>query len=137
MSDPGVSQMIAGTYPVPMAQEPGRPPAKYRQIADDLRARIEGGEYPVGAQLPTKAELEDAYGAALGTVDNALAALRDTGLVETRHGAGTFVLRQHPDQTEAEQVGQMLRRLEDVSERLGKVEDRLSAAEEALQRDGL
>lgn len=129
--------MIRAPYPVHMAQESGRPPAKYRQIADDLRDRIEAGDYRVGAQLPTKQELAAEFHVAEGTADQALAVLRQMGLVETRHGAGTFVLRQHPGETEAEQVRRLVTRLEDVAGRLGKVEDRLSAAEEALRRDGL
>ena len=48
-------------YSWPMAQEPGRSLPKYRQIAVDLRARIETGEYPVDSQLPTKPELMDRY----------------------------------------------------------------------------
>lgn len=125
--------MIAAPYPVPMAQESGRPAAKYRQIADDLRARIEDGEFPVGAQLPTKAELMDTYTAALGTVDSALAMLRDLGMAETRHGAGTFALRQHPGETDADQLRRLMTRLEDVSQRLEKVERRV---EDALRSDG-
>lgn len=31
------------------------------QIADDLAARIDAGEYPVGSKLPTYAELRDIY----------------------------------------------------------------------------
>lgn len=129
--------MTGEPYACPVTQQPGKAPLKYRQIAEVLRARIERGGYPVGTQLPTKPELAAEQDAAQGTVDAALTVLRELGLVETRQGSGTFVVRQHPDETEAEQVRQMLTRLEDVSERLGKVEDRLSAAEEALRRDGL
>src|ERR1035438_2524423 len=77
-----------------MAQRAGRTPAKYRQIADDLRARIESGEYPVGTQLPTKPEMQERYEAAVGTVDKALRVLHGLGIAETRQGVGTFVLRQ-------------------------------------------
>ncbi len=51
----------------------GEEPPKYRQIADDLRARIHSGEYAPGARLPSKAELMARYETALGTVDRALA----------------------------------------------------------------
>lgn len=87
-----------------MAQRTGKPPAKYRQIAADLRARIEAGEYPVGAQLPTRPEMAEEYGAAPGTVENALGALRQLGLIETRQGSGTFVLAQQAAEAEADQL---------------------------------
>jgi DNA-binding GntR family transcriptional regulator len=87
-----------------MTQEPGRALPKYRQIAASLRARIEAGEFPVGAQLPSIAELQSAYGAAKGTVDEALSVLRKLHLVETQHGAGTFVLRERPDESEEQQL---------------------------------
>jgi DNA-binding GntR family transcriptional regulator len=83
-----------------VAQQPGRSPAKYRRIAADLLARIEAGEYPVGSTLPTKPELTDRYEAALGTVDHALAELREAGVAESRQGVGTFVIRQHPEPAE-------------------------------------
>ncbi len=100
-----------------MTQAPGRPPPKYRQIADGLRTQIEAGEFPVGAQLPSIGELKSAYGAAKGTVDQALAALRELGLVETRHGAGSFVLREQPGPSEAqlsEQVAALRERVDDL-----------------------
>ena len=74
-----------------MAQQSGKTPAKYRLIADDLRARIESGEYPLDAQLPTKAEMMAEYGAAIGTIDNALKVLAREGLAESVQGVGTFV----------------------------------------------
>lgn len=104
-----------------MAQQEERTPAKYRQIAADLRARIEAGDYPVGSQMPTKGELMASYGAALATVDSALGVLRKLGMVESRQGSGTFVLREHPGESEeqrlSEQVAQLRAELAEVAER--------------------
>jgi DNA-binding GntR family transcriptional regulator len=88
------------SYSCRVAQQPGRSPAKYRRIAADLLTRIEAGEYPVGSTLPTKPELIEHYSAALGTIDHALAELRNLGVAETRQGVGTFVIRQHPQPAE-------------------------------------
>ena len=82
--------MTPHPYSCLMAQQAGRTPPKYRRIADDLRARIESGEYPLDAQLPTKAEMMAGYGAAIGTIDNALKVLAREGLVESVQGVGTF-----------------------------------------------
>ena len=83
--------MTPHPYSCLMAQQAGKTPPKYRRIADDLRARIESGEYPLDAQLPTKAEMMAGYGAAIGTIDNALKVLAREGLAESVQGVGTFV----------------------------------------------
>lgn len=64
----------------------------YRQIAADLRSKIEAGELPRGAQLPTEIELRDQYEASRNTVRDAVKWLITRGLVETRPGQGTFVV---------------------------------------------
>ncbi|MEU0659592.1 GntR family transcriptional regulator [Streptomyces lavendulocolor] len=73
-------------------------PRKYIEIADDLRRRINGGEFPDGAKLPTERGLAESYSAAAGTVRQALSALRDEGIIDSRVGSGWFVLerRQRP-----------------------------------------
>ena len=63
-----------------------------RQIADDLRYKIESGEIPHGAQLPTEAELMDQYSASRNTVRDAIKKLTAWWLVETRAGRGTYVV---------------------------------------------
>jgi GntR family transcriptional regulator len=63
----------------------------YRQIADDLRRRIESGELARGMRVPTEDQLMEAYHASRNTVRGALKELTTRGLVYTRHGKGTFV----------------------------------------------
>lgn len=64
----------------------------YRQIAEDLRSKIEAGVLTRGAQLPTEIELRDQYNASRNTVRDAIKWLITRGLVETRPGQGTFVV---------------------------------------------
>lgn len=92
----------------------------YRHIADDLRKRIDGGEWPVDAQMPTYAELEKHYGASKGTIDKALGVLRDLGIAETIHGMGTFVRKPPPSDAG------IAARVENLSERLLAVERELA-----------
>jgi len=66
----------------------------YLRIADDIRRGIAAGRYAVGEQLPVARELADRYGVAMMTISNALAVLRDDGLIETRQGSGSFVTAQ-------------------------------------------
>lgn len=64
----------------------------YVQLADDLAKRIERGEFPVGAKLPSEAELAQDYGTAKMTVRRALEILRERGLIRTLHGRGSVVI---------------------------------------------
>ena len=65
----------------------------YRQIAEDLRAQIEGGDLEPGQQLRTEIELREQYGASRNTVRDAIKLLTAWSLVETRPGQGTFVVQ--------------------------------------------
>jgi GntR family transcriptional regulator len=69
-----------------VAEEP-----MYRQIAVDLRRKIEAGDLKRGSQLPTEIELREQYDASRNTVRDAIKWLMTRGMVETRPGQGTFV----------------------------------------------
>lgn len=65
---------------------------RYRQIADDLRARIAAGDYVVGDKLPSLLALQREYDVSgINTVRHALQVLASQGLVRTDRGRGTFV----------------------------------------------
>ena len=66
----------------------------YRQIAGDLRRKIESGEVGQRTRLPTEDQLMASYHASRNTVRNALKELTTRGLVYTLHGKGTFVSEQ-------------------------------------------
>ncbi|HUF33986.1 MAG TPA: GntR family transcriptional regulator [Acidimicrobiales bacterium] len=63
---------------------------RYREIADELSARLLAGEFPAGRLLPSESELSAAYGASRVTVRRALEHLRTAGLVDSRQGFGWF-----------------------------------------------
>lgn len=65
----------------------------WRQIRDALAAEIEHRRYAAGAKLPSEAALGARFGVNRHTVRQALAAMRDQGLVYSRRGAGVFVTR--------------------------------------------
>ena len=65
----------------------------YQQIAEDLRNQIESGELGPGLQLPTELELRERYEASRNTIRDAIKRLISLGLVQTRPGQGTFVVR--------------------------------------------
>jgi GntR family transcriptional regulator len=118
-----------------VTQQPGKAPLKYRQIAGVLRERIERGDYPVGTQLPTKPELAAEQDAAQGTVDAALTVLRELGLVETRQGSGTFVVRQLPAGREpSPEFMKIMERLDGMEAEIRRQAGRIAELEREQQR---
>lgn len=69
----------------------GRAPARYRQIAVDLAARIRRGEYAPGEALPAQRDLSTRYGVTLMTLRQALQELSEEGLIVQQPGRGTYV----------------------------------------------
>ncbi|MGX1975468.1 GntR family transcriptional regulator [Streptomyces kronopolitis] len=65
----------------------------YEKIADDLREQIRAGQYGPGDRLPSEADLIKSSGRSGPTVQQALRVLQAEGLIEKRHGIGTFVRR--------------------------------------------
>jgi GntR family transcriptional regulator len=64
---------------------------KYRQIAADLRAAIDAGDYSPGDRLPGENDLMARYEVARMTARQALGALLQEGLAVARKGSGVFV----------------------------------------------
>src|SRR6187549_1894483 len=63
----------------------------YRQIADQIAALIERGEYKAGARLPPERDLAKQLGVSRPSVREALIALEVEGYVEVRVGSGVYV----------------------------------------------
>lgn len=71
---------------------PTGPNALYRQLADEMRRQIQGGELAPGTKLPSESELMETHGVSRITVRQALGVLRAEGLVQTGQGKGSFVV---------------------------------------------
>jgi len=63
----------------------------YRQIADQLRGLIVGGEFAAGTRLPAERDLAKQLGVSRPSVREALIALEVEGWVEVRTGSGIYV----------------------------------------------
>jgi DNA-binding GntR family transcriptional regulator len=66
--------------------------AAYKIIADNLRADIKRGTYPVGGLLPSEVVLGERFNIGRHTIRDALRILVDDGLLSRRPGGGTTVL---------------------------------------------
>lgn len=71
--------------------EPVRREALSDQVIARLRRQITSGAWPVGSRIPTESELVEQLGVARNTVREAVRALAHTGLLDIRHGSGSYV----------------------------------------------
>ncbi|MDB5895071.1 MAG: GntR family transcriptional regulator, partial [Rhodoferax sp.] len=69
-----------------------RPRGLVSEIVENLAADIRQGQLKEGDKLPTEAEIMARFDVSRTVVREALSKLQASGLVETRHGIGTFVI---------------------------------------------
>ena len=74
-----------------LTHTPGQ--SRYGKLALALRDRIVQGEWTPGDVIPSESSLAQSYGVALGTIRQALALLVEDGVLQRRHGKGTFVTK--------------------------------------------
>lgn len=73
--------------------KPRKRPRKLAQnLVNELTGRIAEGELQLGDKLPTESAIMAQQGVSRTVVREALQRLQASGLVETRHGVGTFVI---------------------------------------------
>lgn len=87
---PGRGRIVAPTGGTARAQSGAAEPS-YRQIAADLRAKIESGDLRPGDVLPSEADLTETYGVSRGTARQAFLELQASGLIDAVQGKGRFV----------------------------------------------
>jgi GntR family transcriptional regulator len=107
-----------------MGLESPRP--QYRQLADLIRAAIDGGEYAPGSLLPSEDELARRYNVSRPTVNRAMSILRSEGLIRVERGRGTIV-RDLP----------LIRRDAVARQRIRETADARGAFQAELERLGL
>lgn len=77
----------------PPLQSEGGGPLSAQVYARVVQAILRGDFGPQG-RLPTESELATAYGVSRPTIREALSRLRSDGVLDSKRGAGTFVIRQ-------------------------------------------
>ncbi|MFH8453221.1 FadR/GntR family transcriptional regulator [Streptomyces fungicidicus] len=104
-----------------------RPAGLFDQVVARLRQQIISGAWPVGSRIPTEPELVRQLGVARNTVREALRALAHNGLLDIRHGSGTYVV------ATSELAGVMRRRFAAAGPRdMADVRDALEVAAAGL-----
>jgi DNA-binding GntR family transcriptional regulator len=63
----------------------------YQVVARRLERRIRSGEFAFHMPIPSEPALADWYGVSRTTVRSGIRLLAESGMVEVRHGKGTYV----------------------------------------------
>ncbi|MET7395012.1 FCD domain-containing protein [Dactylosporangium sp. NPDC005572] len=74
-----------------MLSSPRRAAPLATQVADQLKALIAAGDWPIGTRIPAEHRLTEELGVSRNTIREALSALVHVGLLEARPGDGTYV----------------------------------------------
>ncbi|HTU81882.1 MAG TPA: FadR/GntR family transcriptional regulator [Candidatus Acidoferrales bacterium] len=75
------------------------------QVIERVRALVDDRTYRVGDRLPNETELCEMFGVGRSTVREAMRVLANRGVVQVRHGQGTFVASRAPSESFEERVG--------------------------------
>lgn len=114
------------------ALRPMTRPRLYEQVLDRLRHHVAEGDLRAGDRLPPERELAGRLGVSRASVKQAIVVLEVQGLVEVRHGGGTYLVRDSLDAEPVERLVERKRRLPDVLEAREALETKL--AELAAER---
>jgi DNA-binding FadR family transcriptional regulator len=71
----------------------------YRQLADELRKKIESGVLAPGQKMPSELQMSQEQSVSRTTVRQAIQLLRLEGLVSVERPRGTFVRKPEPKET--------------------------------------
>lgn len=78
------------------AEQIARTPYLPDRIADAIKKGVIEGKLTPGERLPTETALAETYGVSRNVVREAIARLRNEGIIESRQGIGAFVLPPPP-----------------------------------------
>lgn len=103
-------------------------PAKRNRLADQvvgqIRDLVAEGTYSVGDRLPNETELSELFGVGRSTIREAMRVLSNRGLVDVRHGDGTYVAARAMRESLDERLGRA--ELDDIYEARSVLESALS-----------
>ncbi|MEV7995680.1 FadR/GntR family transcriptional regulator [Streptomyces sp. NPDC086077] len=110
----------------------------YEQVLDRLRDYVTEGGLRAGDRLPPERDMAARLGVSRASVKQAIVVLEVQGLVEARHGGGTYLVRDTLDVEPVERMVERRRRLPDVLEAREALETKLAElAAERREEDDL
>lgn len=107
----------------------------YEQVVERLRGYVATNGLHTGDRLPAERELAERLGVSRASVREAIVALEVQGLVEVRHGGGTYLLRDRLKAEPLETLIERRRRLPDILDARDAIETKLAALAAARRTD--
>ena len=110
-------------------------PRLYEQVVQRLREHVADSGLRVGDRLPPERTLAEQLGVSRASVKQAIVVLEVQGLVEVRHGGGTYLLRESLEAEPVEELVERKRRLPDVLDAREGLETKLAELAAARRTD--
>lgn len=109
----------------------------YERLVEHLRAYVVEAGLSAGDRLPSERELSERLGVSRASVRQAIVALEVQGILEVKHGEGTFLRSARVDTLPISQLADLKRRLPDVLDAREAIEVKLAelAAERRTKSD--
>jgi GntR family transcriptional regulator, transcriptional repressor for pyruvate dehydrogenase complex len=116
----------------PVARKP-----LYEQLVEHLRAYVVEAGLSAGDRLPSERELSERLGVSRASLRQAIVALEVQGILEVKHGDGTFLRSARMDTLPIAQLADLKRRLPDILDAREAIEVKLAelAAERRTESD--
>lgn len=112
------------------------PTPVYKQIAGDLRDRMNTGEYAPGDRLPSYRALSERYGVASETIRAALDDLRSEGLIASQSTRGTYVVNKPSASGPSPEFTKIMQRLDDMEAQIRRQTERIDELEQQQRLRG-
>lgn len=129
---------LTGVAIGPSAENSLRPvprPRLYEQVVGRLREYVGSAGLRAGDRLPAERELAGRLGVSRTSVRQAIVALEVQGLIEVRHGYGTYLLRDHLETEPLQAMIERKRLLPDVLDARDAVETKLAELAAARRQE--
>jgi GntR family transcriptional regulator, transcriptional repressor for pyruvate dehydrogenase complex len=109
----------------------------YERLVEHLRAFVVEAGLSAGDRLPSERELAERLGVSRASVRQAIVALEVQGILEVKHGGGTFLRTARVDTLPLAQLADLKRRLPDILDARQAIEVKLAelAAERRTESD--
>jgi GntR family transcriptional regulator, transcriptional repressor for pyruvate dehydrogenase complex len=130
MESPSSASALSSLSPV--ARKP-----LYERLVEHLRAYVVEARLSAGDRLPSERELSERLGVSRASVRQAIVALEVQGILEVKHGEGTFLRTARMDTLPIAQLADLKRRLPDILDAREAIEVKLAelAAERRTKSD--
>jgi GntR family transcriptional regulator, transcriptional repressor for pyruvate dehydrogenase complex len=102
-------------------------PRLYEQVVEQLRQHVAARGLKAGDRLPPERELAERLGVSRASIKQAIVVLEVQGLVDVRHGGGTYLRRDTLNSEPVDHLVDRRRRLPDVLDARDALETKLAA----------